>query len=60
MYENVIYWGLERWLIVKGTGCSCQAPEFNSQYPHSDSQLSIVESDAFFWHKVDRALLYIK
>jgi hypothetical protein len=34
---------------VKSTDCSSKGPEFNSQQPHSGSQLSVMGSDALFW-----------
>lgn len=46
---------------IKNTGCSCRAPEFNSQEPHYDLQPSIKRSDALFWHAgiwVDRTPTY--
>jgi hypothetical protein len=49
--------------MVKSTICSSRGPEFNSQQPLGGSQLSVMGSDALFWHDgvhVDRALIYIK
>jgi hypothetical protein len=56
--------GLERWLNdFKSTGCSSRSPEINSQQPYGESQPSILESDALFWHAgvhANRALINIK
>ncbi|EDL22055.1 mCG1048556 [Mus musculus] len=35
------WWGLERWIMVKSTGCSCKGPRFNSKHSHGSSQLSV-------------------
>jgi hypothetical protein len=34
---------------VKSTDCSSGGPEFNSQQPHGDLQLSVMGSSAVFW-----------
>jgi hypothetical protein len=36
--------------VVKSTDCSSRDPEFNSQQSHGGSQLSVMRSDALFWH----------
>jgi hypothetical protein len=36
---------------VESTDCSFRGPEFNSQQPHGDSQPSVMESNALFWHE---------
>ena len=46
---------MARWLRA------LRGPEFNSQQPHGDSQPSIKESDALFWHTgvyADKALIH--
>jgi hypothetical protein len=43
--------------------CSTRGIVFNSQQPHGGSQLSIMGSDALFWHAVvyaDKTLIYTK
>ena len=48
---------------VKNIGCSSRDPEFNFQQPHGDPQLSVMGSDACFWHTcvhAHRALICIK
>jgi hypothetical protein len=36
--------------VVKRTGCFSRGHDFSSQQPHGGSQLSIMESDAFFFY----------
>lgn len=42
-----------------GTGYSSRQSEFNSQYSHGSSQLSMMGSDGFFWLHEDKASIYI-
>ena len=35
---------------VKSTDCSSEGPEFKFWQPHSGSQLSVMKSNALFWH----------
>ena len=44
---------------LRALGSSSRGSKFNSQPPHGDSQLSVMRSDALFWHAAvhaDRAL----
>ena len=50
---------MAEWL--KALDCSSRGPEFNSQQPDGGSQLSVMGSDAPFWHAgvhAGRALMH--
>lgn len=49
--------------MMKITGCSSGGPQFNSQHPYCGSQLSIMGSDALYWHvgiHADKAFIHLK